>query len=95
MAKKNKASKASKDGGAPGAKAQKDVPPLVKAIDEQYARGNFAGVRKLAARAGELDDEHRKHVEAVLEMTKTDPRAWLIGAGAVIVVIIAGFLTLS
>lgn len=92
MAKKNKAQKT---GGPQGAKPAKEVPPLVKAIDEHFERGNFAGVRKVAERVVELDEESRRHVEELVEKTKTDPHAWLIGAGAVLLVLIVGAITLT
>lgn len=82
-------------GQGSGEAAKKDVPPVVKAIEEAFERGNFAGVQKLAAQAGELDDEARARVEALVERTKTDPRAWLIGAGAVLLVLLVGLFTLS
>lgn len=71
------------------------LPAEVLAIDAQYNRGNFAGVRQLAASTAGLAAEHQSHMDAVVEKTRTDPHAWLIGAAALGVVLLVAAMTLS
>lgn len=75
--------------------AQNALPQEVLAIDAQYERGNFAGVRKLAAASGGLALDHQGHIDAVVEKTRTDPHAWMIGVAALFVVLVVAAMTLS
>ena len=74
---------------------QNALPEEVLAIDAQYERGNFAGVRKLAAASAGLAPEHQGRISAVVEKTRTDPHAWMIGAAALFVVLMVAAMTLS
>ena len=91
MAKKSKATHAS----GSSAKAPKEVPPLVKAIDVQFERGNFMAVRQLAAQGADLDEDSLRHVSELVEKTKTDPHAWMIAAGAILLILLVGLMTLN
>jgi hypothetical protein len=80
-----------------GEKSEKPATPAAAAatpdkketdIDIAYARGNYARVRELAKTD---PSEHAQKVKALVEV---DPVQILVGAGAILVVALAAFLTL-
>jgi hypothetical protein len=85
MAKKKKS-----DGEKPATSAAPAATPEKKEtdIDIAYARGNFSRVRELAKAD---PSEHAQKVKALVEI---DPIQVLVGAGAILVVALAAFLTL-
>lgn len=64
-------------------------------LEEEFSRGNFAAVRALAPGASTLEAPWPTRANALVEMTRTDPHAWWVGAGAVFVVLLVAALTLT
>lgn len=88
MAKKKKRDDGDKDAPASAAAPASSGEPT-PAIDAAYARGNYALVRKLAAA------DASEHAQKLKSLVQIDPVQLLVGAGAILVVALAAFLTLK
>lgn len=81
----------SADAGSPAEKKG----GAIASADALFARGSYAGLRKLAASAKDLEGSDRAHVDELVGRTRLDPIQVAIGGVAVLIVLIVGALTLS
>jgi hypothetical protein len=95
MAKKSK-NKGGKKGESKKAEPKKAEPnPIVTSAREAYVVGNYAAVRVLHERVGELKGDDARSLEDLYQKTLTDKIPWAVAAGALVITIIAGLITLS
>lgn len=69
--------------------------PLVTAIDDAWARGNFSAIRALAKRADTVGGAAQAEAQRRLAMVKIDPVVLLAGVVTLFVVLTVAVLTLG
>jgi len=69
--------------------------PEVIAAEAAYKSGDYAGLRRLALADGDLPADVRARIDTLYEMTRTDPKQWMVAIAAFVIAIIVAIVTLG
>jgi hypothetical protein len=92
---KNKARSKGEVAAARDAKAEQ--PGILKHMEQELERGNYAGVQKLGkeAEASDLSSSDKERARALVVTVKTDPTTWTLGVGALLIALLVAASTLG